>query len=118
MAIPPRYVVVDLVCAEDCVGFDFHQHFRGDQAAHLDHAGCWADGGEEFAVGAADFLPLGNINDKDSCAHDVLQTGTGLGECRFDVADGLHRLRVDVAYADDFAVRPGGGGSGHGDHIA
>src|SRR5438309_10861614 len=103
---------------EDGVGFDLDEHLGGDQAADLHHAGGGADGGEEFAVGASDFLPIGDVDDEDACADYVFQRGTGFAKGGFDVSDGLHGLGVNVADAHDFAIGTGGGGAGYAYEVA
>ena len=73
-----------------------------DQRGDFDHRRGGADVAKEFAVGAADFFPVGNVGDEHARAHDVFHAGAGLLQGRLDVVECLHGLRVGVAGADDF----------------
>ena len=52
-----RVPVARALVSDYCFGFDFDEHLRVDEGGDLDHRRGGADGGEEFAVGAADFFP-------------------------------------------------------------
>src|SRR5713226_2584089 len=100
------------------VRLNLHQHFRRNQLTHFHHAGRRTDLTEEFSMRAPDFLPLGDVRHKDARAHDILQTGARLRERRFNVLDRLHRLRAQIAYANNLSIRPGRRCSRHGNHVA
>lgn len=103
---------------DDGVGLDFYQDFGGYKFADFNHGGGGTNVLEEFAVGPADFFPVGDVGDEHTSAYDVFQAGTGAGESGFEVADDLGGLRVGIADADDFAVRASGGGTGDADEVA
>ena len=67
---------------------------------------------------AADLLPLRDVRDKDARTHHILQLGSRLGEGGLDVADGLDRLGIGIAEANDLAFGAGSGGAGNADVIA
>ena len=46
--------------------FDFNQHLRIDQRLHL---GGGREGGNEFVVGATEFLPLRDVGNEHAGAH-------------------------------------------------
>src|SRR5262249_17240461 len=78
-----------------------------------------ADATEDFAMGAADGLPVArDVKHVDAGAHDVLQPGAGALQRRLEVLERAHSLRAHVADADDLAVGPGRGGARDVDHVA
>jgi len=89
---------------DDGVGLDFHEHLRRDQLAHLHHAGCRTDFLEEFAVRPADFLPLFDISDEDSCADYVRHGGSSALQRRLDVAQRLERLQKSIANPNNLSI--------------
>src|SRR5919108_1989336 len=100
------------------VGLDLDKHFWRNQFAHLHHACCGANFAEEFTVSAADLFPFGNVGHVDARAHHVSQRRSGFNECRFDVPDGLDRLRARIAHANNPAIGAGRCGAGDGDGVA
>jgi len=85
----------------DRFGFDFDQKSWVDELADLNHGGDRTDGAEEFAVGATDRLPLGDVGDEHAGANNVIKRSTGLRERSLNGAEGLHGLEVRIAKADD-----------------
>jgi len=81
------------------------RHFGRDETRDLHHAGGGPDVAEKFAVGAANFFPLGDIEDVDARANNVFERSAGAREGSFNVANGLDGLRVGVA---DATMRPSG----------
>jgi hypothetical protein len=55
-------------------GFNFHQHFRINQASHANQTGGGVNLAEKFSVGFGDFLPAIDLGHIDAGAHHVLQT--------------------------------------------
>ena len=68
---------------EDGFGFDFDGP-PGVEELGDDHGGSGADGGENFAVGPADFFPVFGAGEEDAGADDVGEGGTGGDEGLFD----------------------------------
>src|SRR5207237_10848801 len=66
-------------------GFNFHQHLRRDEFAHLHHAGRGADRAKEFSMGTANVLPIANVNDVHAGADNIFQAGAGFRQRRFNV---------------------------------
>ena len=94
----------DLLFGEDGFGFDFDEHLGRNEAADFDHGARRSNIFEDFAVGAADGFPVGDVFYEDARADDVGYFRAGVGESRFDILQGLRHLGARVAYADDFAV--------------
>src|SRR5260370_319287 len=86
------------------ISFNFHQHFRRNQLAHFHHARRWPDLSEKFSMRPPHLFPLRDVGHIDARPHDVFQARAGFGKRRFDVLDGLHRLRAQIAYANDLSV--------------
>src|SRR5205823_6594773 len=78
------------------------------QAADLDHRGRWADAAEEFAVRFANFLPVIDVDDVYPRSHDVGELAAELFNGSLNVSQGLGRLSVGIANADDAAIGAGG----------
>src|SRR5436190_19125879 len=76
------------------LGFDLHQHVRGDQPPYLNQAGRREDGSEKLAVRLADRLPVIDVDDVHARAHHVFQPGPGPAQRRLDVLQSLHGLGV------------------------
>ena len=58
-------------------------------------------------MGAADLLPIVDVDDEDARPDDVAHAGAARASRRaLDVAQHLHRLRMRIADADDRAVGP------------
>jgi len=113
-----REISVPGTSGDDGVGFDFDEHVGRDELADLQHAGSGADGGKNFAVGASDFFPVGDVHDIEAGAHHVIEGGAGFEQGGFDIFYGLQGLDVNIADADDVAIGTGGGGAGDGDDVA
>src|SRR5713226_2060752 len=64
--------------ADDCIGFDLHQHLRRYQRAHLHHRRRRADVAEILSMRLADFFPLGDVDHEHSGAHDIFQRSARL----------------------------------------
>src|SRR4029079_1161947 len=73
---------------------------------------------KEFAVSATDFLPLIDVDDIHPGAHDVRKLAAEAFDGALDVAQGLARLSIGIAHANDAAVGAGGGRSRDEDAIA
>src|SRR5215472_1203087 len=103
----------------DCFGFDLYQHLRRDQLGNLDHRSHGTDVAEELSVGLAYFLPIGgNVGHVHTRADDVFQATSCFLEGCFNVADGLHGLRVGIAHAHDASIGARGGRTGHMNNVA
>src|ERR1700719_966377 len=100
------------------VRLDLHQHFRRDQLAHFHHARRRPDLPEKLTVRPANLFPFGDVGHINSRPHNVFEARACFDECRLDVLDRLHRLRAQIARADDLSVRPRRRGSRHGYGIA
>ena len=94
---------------QDRVGFDFDEHAGIDESAYFDHRRGGHDLAERFLVRTSDVSPLFDVCDEHARANDVLQIGTGLLQRLANHRDATLRLRVRVAFADQFSVRPRSG---------
>jgi len=56
---------------EEGVGFDFDEHFGGDEPADFDHGAGGTDFAENLAVGTADFFPVGDMRNEEARADYV-----------------------------------------------
>src|SRR6266851_9141638 len=100
------------------ISFNFHQHFRRNQLAHFHHARRWPDLSEKFSMRPPHLFPLRDVRHIDARPHYVFQTRAGFGERRLDVLDGLHRLRAQIAHANDLSVWPRRRRSRNGNDVA
>src|SRR5215510_11081415 len=111
---------------KESLSFDFDQHLRRDQSAHLDHAGSGTDVREELAMGTSDFFPVVDIRDIDSSPYDISERCSSTCEGGFYVLQGLDCLSIGVTNADDLSVwtsrgRPGNlnpGADSHSPRVA
>src|ERR1700731_662580 len=94
------------------------QHFRRDQLAHFHHARRRPDLPEKRPVRPANPFPFSNLWHINSRPPNGFEARACFDQCRLDVLDRLHRLRAQIARADDLSVRPRRRSSRHGDGIA
>src|SRR5580765_9116058 len=78
------------------VHFDLDEHERVDERADLDEHTGRADLPEDLAVRARQRLPTRDVGDVEAGADDLVHAGTGQRQRRFDVAQGVDGLGVDV----------------------
>src|SRR5208282_6015681 len=88
----------------DCFRFDFHEHFWRNQGRDRHHGARGTNVAEKLAVRFSHFFPIRNVGKEHAGANHIFQGSSGPLQRAFNVLEGLNRLRVGIARADDFAV--------------
>ena len=90
-------VLDGLGSSADCVDFDFDEVIGIDEAADFNHRGGWSADREELVMSFADVCPTIDVGNKESRSDEVVQSGSGFVERRFDLPQDELRLAVSVA---------------------
>src|SRR5512132_1713387 len=102
---------------QDRVGLHLHEPPRVEEPVHHDHRARRTDVREHLAVRPPDLLPVAGVGQVGPRPHDVLRTGTGLGERGHD--DLQHTPRLAERIRGRIApVRHDRRGPGHDDVMA
>lgn len=87
--------------------FDFHGQSIFDQAADLYQGGAGKVAREDFGSGLADQRLFGDVGEVDAQCDDVIDCAPARFAKLFDPPEGLPRLKVGIASADNAAIAAG-----------